>query len=200
MKKTVIPFIILIFVLLTGCTSKEIINSTQQNVPTTSEVTTSAPATSSTTTKVPTTTTKTASSTTTKVPTTTTQTTSFNNYGYDVITVSTSKYTISYTGLYTSKEEVGIYIYTYKKLPTNFKKKSQFNKSDYTSQNKLSVGGDRFYNNEKRLPTTGNRTYTECDIDYKGGSRNAKRIVYSSDFLIFYTADHYDSFSIMRFI
>lgn len=195
MKKIIIPFIILIFALLTGCTSKEIINSTQQNAPTTS-----APTTSSTTTKVPTTSAQATSSSTTKVTTTSTQSTSFNSYGYDVITVSTSKYTISYTGLYTSKEEVGIYIYTYKKLPTNFKKKSQFNKSDYTSQNKLSVGGDRFYNNEKRLPTTGNRTYTECDIDYKGGSRNAKRIVYSSDFLIFYTADHYDSFSIMQFI
>ena len=33
-------------------------------------------------------------------------------------------------------------------------------------------------------------------IDYNGGkSRNAKRIVYSNDGLIFYTGDHYESFS-----
>ena len=34
----------------------------------------------------------------------------------------------------------------------------------------------------------------ECDIDYKTGNRNAKRLVYSNDGLIYYTDDHYKSF------
>ena len=32
------------------------------------------------------------------------------------------------------------------------------------------------------------------DIDFDGGYRNGKRIVFSSDGLIYYTADHYQSF------
>ena len=59
---------------------------------------------------------------------------------------------------------------------------------------KMSIGGDRFGNNEGLLPKKSGRQYYECDIDYRGGSRGAKRIVYSNDGLIFYTADHYETF------
>ena len=38
----------------------------------------------------------------------------------------------------------------------------------WTSQNKLSIGGDVFYNLEQLLPK--NTTYQECDIDYNGAS------------------------------
>lgn len=124
----------------------------------------------------------------------------FEDYGMSVITITITDISISESGIYSSMEEVGTYIFTYYKLPSNYKTKSEFKMSEYTPQNKLSVGGDRFYNREGLLPTKAGRTYTECDIDYRGGSRNAKRIVYSSDFLIFYTNDHYASFSILRFV
>ena len=38
------------------------------------------------------------------------------------------------------------------------------------------------------------REWFECDIDYDGGYRNEKRIVYSDDGLVFYTGDHYKTF------
>jgi guanyl-specific ribonuclease Sa len=86
-------------------------------------------------------------------------------------------------------------------LPSNYRTKSQFNKSDYTKDNKLSTGGDRFYNKEGILPDITNIKYIEADIDYTGGGRNAKRIVYSADpLLIFYTSDHYLSYSIMKVV
>ena len=58
----------------------------------------------------------------------------------------------------------------------------------------MSIGGSRFGNREGLLPEKKGRTYYECDIDYVRGGRNAKRIVYSNDGLIFYTDDHYNSF------
>lgn len=124
----------------------------------------------------------------------------FEDYGMDVIEIILSDNSISESGYYTSMIEVGTYIYTYHKLPGNFRTKDNFNRFDYTSENKLSVGGDIFYNREGLLPYKQGRTYTECDIDYTGNSRNAKRIVFSSDFLIFYTSNHYSSFSILRFL
>lgn len=124
----------------------------------------------------------------------------FQNYGLPVLTITLEDITISQSGYYTSMEEVGSFIYSFHRLPDNYRTKSQFNKQDYTEQNKLSVGGDVFYNREGLLPAKTGRTFTECDIDYKGGARGARRIVYSSDFLIFYTNDHYSSFYILRFL
>ena len=58
-----------------------------------------------------------------------------------------------------------------------------------------SIGGDRFGNYERRLPAG---SYKECDIDTKGKkSRGAKRIVFSNDGLIYYTDDHYETFTLL---
>ncbi len=58
------------------------------------------------------------------------------------------------------------------------------------------IGGDRFGNNEGLLPDRNGRRWTECDIDTLGkDSRGAKRIVFSNDGLIYYTDDHYESFT-----
>ena len=57
-----------------------------------------------------------------------------------------------------------------------------------------SIGGDPFGNYEGLLPKKSGRSYYECDIDFDGGYRNGKRIIFSSDGLIFYTDDHYESF------
>ena len=58
----------------------------------------------------------------------------------------------------------------------------------------MSIGGSSFGNYEGLLPAKKGRKYYECDIDYNGGHRNAKRIVYSNDGLVFYTEDHYRHF------
>ena len=124
----------------------------------------------------------------------------FEDYGMPVIELDVDDYVIYRDGYYNTKEEVALYIYLYLALPSNYRVKGQFNKKDYTKENKLSTGGDRFYNKERLLPEANGRIYTEADIDYAGGSRNAKRIVFSNDLLIFYTSDHYASFSIFKIV
>lgn len=123
----------------------------------------------------------------------------FESFGMKVIDVYLSELNVKEDGIYTSMKEVGAYIYLFGKLPSNFHKKSTNKHKQYTTKNKYSAGGDAFYNKEGLLPKASGRTYTECDIDYTGGGRNSKRIVFSSDGLIFYTSDHYESFSILRF-
>jgi hypothetical protein len=56
------------------------------------------------------------------------------------------------------------------------------------------MGGDRFGNREKKLPERAGRRWQEADLDYACGRRGAKRLVFSSDGLIFVTPDHYRTF------
>ena len=105
-------------------------------------------------------------------------------------------------GVYTTKEDVALYIYTYGKLPHNFITKKEAEKLGWSGGglDKFMpdgcIGGDRFNNLEGLLPE--GHTYTECDIDtLHAKSRGAKRIVFSDDGLIFYTDDHYDSFILL---
>ena len=58
-----------------------------------------------------------------------------------------------------------------------------------------SIGGDRFGNYEELLPTARGRQYYECDCYYTGGRRSAYRVVYSNDGLVYYTEDHYQTFT-----
>ena len=105
-------------------------------------------------------------------------------------------------GTYTSKEHVAAYINRFRELPSNYITKEQARRLGWVSSqgnlNKVapgkSIGGDRFGNYEELLPVKRGRKYFECDIDYRGGRRNAKRIIYSSDGLIYYTEDHYNTF------
>ncbi|MBR3839617.1 MAG: ribonuclease [Erysipelotrichales bacterium] len=109
---------------------------------------------------------------------------------------------ISEDGWYSSKEEVSLYIYTYGELPDNYITKQEARELGWDSEKGnlwevaegMSIGGDKFGNREGLLPKEKGRQYYECDIDYEGGYRNAKRIVYSNDGLIYYTEDHYESF------
>ena len=55
------------------------------------------------------------------------------------------------------------------------------------------IGGDRFGNREKLLPDAPDRIWFEADLDYDGGYRGPKRLLYSSDGLIYYTLDHYET-------
>ncbi|MBQ1523252.1 MAG: ribonuclease, partial [Erysipelotrichaceae bacterium] len=59
-------------------------------------------------------------------------------------------------------------------------------------------GGDSFANREGLLPKKSGRSYYECDIDTLGKkSRGDKRIIYSNDGLVYYTDDHYESFTLL---
>ena len=105
-------------------------------------------------------------------------------------------------GSYTTKEDVALYIHLYGHLPDNFitKKEAQDLGWSGGSLEKYApgkcIGGDRFGNYEGLLPK--GKKYTECDIDTLGAkSRGAKRIVYSEDGCIYYTDDHYESFTLL---
>ena len=102
---------------------------------------------------------------------------------------------------YTDKDHVAAYIHVYKTLPPNYITKGQASKLGWKTQGSLdkvapgkSIGGDRFNNYEKVLPDKQGRIWKECDIDYVRGNRNAKRICYSNDGLIYYSSSHYRDF------
>jgi ribonuclease T1 len=56
-----------------------------------------------------------------------------------------------------------------------------------------SLGGDRFGNYERKLPE-GKRKWREADLDYRGGHRGPKRLIFSTDDLRLVTVDHYQTF------
>ncbi len=111
---------------------------------------------------------------------------------------------IDKNGSYYSKEDVALYIHTYKCLPSNFITKNEAKALGWEggSVEKFAkgkaIGGDYFGNFEGLLPKKNGRKYTECDIDTLGkSSRGAKRIIFSNDGLIYYTDDHYESFTLL---
>lgn len=107
-------------------------------------------------------------------------------------------------GTYCTKEDVALYIHTYGRLPKNYMSKDLASAMGWRGGGLeeyapgFGIGGNKFGNYEGILPTSYTRTYRECDIDTLGmDSRGAKRIVYSNDGLIYYTADHYQSFELL---
>lgn len=56
------------------------------------------------------------------------------------------------------------------------------------------IGGDHFSNRERKLPAASGREWFEADLDYNCGRRNARRLLYSSDGLIYVSYDHYKTF------
>ena len=116
---------------------------------------------------------------------------------------SSSKITVKEDGTYSDKDHVALYIHTYGKLPSNYISKTKATKAGWVAEKgnlwdvlpgKI-IGGGPFYNDDGLLPEKNGRTWKECDIDYKGGNRGAKRICFSNDGLIYYTSDHYKSFT-----
>ncbi len=88
-----------------------------------------------------------------------------------------------------------------KKLPPKFLSKREARMrgwkpgKDLWSVNGLkgaSIGGDQFKNLEGRLP---DNKWREADLDYKGGHRGSKRLIFSVDGRRFVTVDHYRTFS-----
>jgi hypothetical protein len=103
----------------------------------------------------------------------------------------------------TTFREVAEYIKKYNRLPDNFITKKEAKKLGWNpARGNLwdvapakSIGGDKFFNREKKLPDKRGRIWYEADINYKGGKRGKDRIVFSRDRLIYKTEDHYRTFT-----
>lgn len=118
------------------------------------------------------------------------------------VSANSNKLKIDKNGKYSDKESVAKYIYQYKTLPSNYITKGEAKKLGWQTKGTLdkvapgrSIGGDRYGDYENKLPKASGRKWTECDIDYVKGNRNAKRIIFSNDGLIYYTNDHYKTFT-----
>lgn len=115
---------------------------------------------------------------------------------------SSSAAAIDEDGVYTSCEDVALYIHTYGHLPCNFITKREARDLGWEGGSLepyapgMCIGGDRFGNYEGLLPEGHN--YFECDIDTLGASsRGPHRIIFSDDGLIYCTEDHYESFTLL---
>lgn len=109
---------------------------------------------------------------------------------------------VAEAGSYTTAQDVALYLRLYGHLPGNFitKKEAQALGWNGGSLEPYApgkcIGGDRFGNYEGLLPS--GHSYRECDIDTLGAnSRGAKRLVFSDDGLIYYTEDHYNTFTLL---
>ena len=116
------------------------------------------------------------------------------------------------SGLYTTRDSVAAYLCKFDKLPSNYVGKNEgqslyesktgknFEKWNFNPWTTIGVmiGGDTF-NNYANNPDNYHSTlpegdYREADVDYSAKNRGTKRLVYQSDCIIYYTADHYESF------
>ena len=112
---------------------------------------------------------------------------------------------ITIDGHYNSKMEVASYIHEFHKLPNNYMTKEKAKSVGWKGGSLdaylsgYAIGGDVFTNRQGVLP--GGHKYIECDINTNGQSdRGAERIVYSTDdFKIYYTDDHYATFTEITF-
>jgi hypothetical protein len=106
----------------------------------------------------------------------------------------------------TAFNEVADYIKKYNSLPDNFITKQEAKNHGWNPARQnlwdvapgKSIGGDRFFNREKKLPDKRGRIWYEADINYKGGKRGKDRIIFSNDGLIYKTEDHYRTFTRMK--
>lgn len=104
---------------------------------------------------------------------------------------------------YYSKNDVAEYLHLYKELPINFITKKEAEDLGWKSNkgnlwdvtDHKCIGGDYFGNYEGLLPKAKNRKWYECDVNYNGGFRGTDRILYSNDGLIYFTNDHYETFT-----
>ncbi|OFS08251.1 ribonuclease [Hafnia sp. HMSC23F03] len=106
----------------------------------------------------------------------------------------------------TQQDRVVSYLREHQRLPDFYitKKQARAEGWDASAGNLCSavpgraIGGDRFSNREKRLPQKAKRVWREADINYQCGRRQADRLIYSNDGLIYITRDHYRTFTKME--
>ena len=117
-------------------------------------------------------------------------------------TAITEDLMVEYDEYYDTPEEVALYLHAFCELPPNYITKSEARKLGWDSSSGnlwdvaygCSIGGDTFGNREGRLPEARGRDWYECDVNYHGGYRGSERLLFSSDGLIYYTGDHYQTF------
>ena len=113
------------------------------------------------------------------------------------ISVSAPASAVVRDGWYYDKDRVVAYIRTYGRLPGNFITKNQARQLGWRGgpldpyAPGKAIGGDHFGNYERQLPSG---RWRECDIDTKGRTRGAKRVIFSEDRRFYYTDDHYQTF------
>lgn len=120
------------------------------------------------------------------------------------------------SGLYTTKDSVAAYLCKFDKLPANYVGKNEgkklyesktgktfekWNFNPWTTINVM-IGGDNF-DNFASSPNNYHETlpegsYHEADVEYSAKNRGTKRLVYQPDCVIYYTADHYETFTRME--
>jgi len=117
------------------------------------------------------------------------------------------------SGKYTTRDSVAAYLCKFDKLPSNYVGKDEgqnlyesktgktFEKWNFNPWTTIGVmiGGDKFNNYasnasnyHESLPEG---SYREADVEYSTKNRGTKRLVYQSDCIIYYTSDHYETFS-----
>ena len=117
------------------------------------------------------------------------------------------------SGKYTTRDSVAAYLCKFDKLPSNYVGKNEgqqlyetktgktFEKWNFNPWTTIGVmiGGDKFNNYASNAnnyhATLPEGSYHEADIEYSAKNRGTKRLVYQSDCVIYYTADHYETFS-----
>ena len=117
----------------------------------------------------------------------------------------TEELIVEYGYDYYTPEEVALYLHAFWELPPNYLTKDEAYDLGWNSREGnlwevaygLVIGGDRFGNREGLLPDDGERQWYECDVNYFGGYRGAERVLFSSDGLIYYTFDHYETFEMI---
>lgn len=117
------------------------------------------------------------------------------------------------SGKYTTRDSVAAYLCKFDKLPSNYVGKNEgqnlyesktgksFEKWNFNPWTTIGVmiGGDKFNNYASNASnyhaTLPEGSYREADVEYSAKNRGTKRLVYQSDCVIYYTADHYETFN-----
>ena len=98
-------------------------------------------------------------------------------------------------------QAIADYLFEHGELPDNFITKQEAQALGWDTRKNYvsdvapgkSIGGDYFGNYEGRLPK--GTKYHEADCNYTGGPRGDDRIIYSADGHVYFTGDHYNTFT-----
>lgn len=123
---------------------------------------------------------------------------------------------VTENGIYTSRDSVAAYLCKFGVLPQNYVDKatgkalyeeemgkafSKWNFNPWTTIGVM-IGGDTFNNyadSNNYHSSLPEGSYKEADVDYYAENRGTKRLVYADECVIYWTADHYETFTLMEF-
>ncbi len=123
----------------------------------------------------------------------------------DPVPKQTQQTAVTEDGEYTARDQVALYLHTYGHLPSNYITKEEARALGWVSSKGnlwdvapgKSIGGDSFGNREGKLPEEKGLRYYECDINFDGSFRGGERLIYSNRGQIYYTGDHYNTFTLL---